>query len=189
MVNRSRKLSAGGKTVDDYAGLMTEALCEMHRVLKPGGWVTLVFHNTDAEVWAAIQNAASVAGLRIDGAAGLDRKQRSHKGYKGKNGTEKVAHFDVVLSMQKAALDAPKRRRRRAVTLNLIEDTLREAAADDQRVQSSLQWAHSVAIRSLIESRYDLTDVSYDRVREVWLNLFGGSHRTAGGAIVRAPAM
>jgi len=174
VVNRSRKPATGGKTMGDYARLMTDSLHEMHRVLKPGGWATVVFHNTDSQVWEALQNAASDAGFRIEGAAGLDRKQLSHKGYKGQNGTEMVAHFDVVLSMRKAGPDATAHRRR-AVTSAVLEEALRGAAEYDSRVNSSLQWAHSVTIRSLIESGYDLTDVSYERVRTVWSHLFGDS--------------
>ena len=164
-------------SIEHFGGYedVRRSIREMHRVLKPGGWVTLVFHNTDADVWLALQKAAAAAGFRVEGAASLDRQQRSHKGYKGRNGTEKVAHFDVVLSMQKASAESPKRRRRQVVTTDLLERTLMAAAADDPRVQSSLQWAHSVTIRSLIESHHELTDVSYDRIREVWMDVFSGA--------------
>ncbi len=167
VVNRSRTTANGGKTVADYGGLMLEALLEMHRVLKPGGWVTLVFHNTDADVWGAIQSAAAAAGFRIDGAAGLDRKERSHKGYKGRSGEESVAHFDVVLSMQKE-LNRPTGAKPRKVTETILRDTLNAASREDPRVGASLQWAHSVAMRRLLEEGYDLRDVSYDRVASTW---------------------
>ena len=36
---------------------------EMARVLKPGGWATVVFHNTDAGVWKVIRDAAEGAGF------------------------------------------------------------------------------------------------------------------------------
>ncbi len=170
VVNRSVKPSNGGKTVRDYGRLMTEAMLEMHRVLKPTGWVTLVFHNTDALVWAALQLAATTAGFRIIGTNGLNRAQHSHKGYKGRNGTEKVAHFDVVLSMQKVARRGSASNRR-SVTETTLTQTLKRAATDP-KVKRSLQWAHSVLIRSLIERRYDLSDVSYDRVQRAWVHLF-----------------
>jgi hypothetical protein len=172
VVNRSRKHAKGGKTVAEYADLMGRALAEMHRVLKPSGWVTLVFHNTDPEIWVALQESAAKAGFRIDGAAGLDRQQHSHKGYKGKNETENVAHFDVVLSMQKEALDVERLPRRR-VTGAVLKATLTVAAKDDARVLSSLQWAHSVAMRRLFEGGYDLRDVSYERVADTWRPLAG----------------
>ena len=185
VVNRSLKPSRGGKTVRDYTRLMTDAMREMYRVLKSGGWMTLVFHNTDANIWASIQEAAATAGFRIDGAAGLDREQHSHKGYKGKNGSEKVAHFDVVLSMQKNASAAIATKRRR-VTEALLTETLRRAAGDP-RVKRSSQWAHSVVIRSLIEKHFDLGDVSYERVHRVWTDLFDGSQEVTnpGGHLNR----
>lgn len=182
VVNRSKRPAKGGKRVEDYTRLMTEAMCEMHRVLKPGGWVTLVFHNTDADVWAALQHAAAHAGFRIDGAAGLDRQQHSHKGYKGKSGTENVAHFDVVLSMQKAAPNTENQARPK-VTTQVLSDTLVRAAKDDPRVGDSLQWAHSVVIRTLISAGFDLSDVSYERVQQAWSVL---APKNAGAATGKA---
>ena len=74
---------------------------EISRVLKPGGWATIVFHNTDSEVWRSLSEAASAAGFEFHEAASLDRKQQSHKGYKGRDGQENVAHFDVVMNLRK----------------------------------------------------------------------------------------
>ncbi len=167
VVNRSRSGKHGGKSIADYRGLMTEALAEMHRVLKPGGWATLVFHNTDAEVWKALQDAAARAGFVVEDAAALDRKEQSHKGYKGKSGKEDVAHFDVVLSMRKVA---PGIARERVVAVDdeLLLSQLLTLLADDDRIGVSLQWAHSCLIRSLLASDHDLSDVSYARVREIW---------------------
>src|SRR5690606_32109220 len=54
VINRSLREENGGKTLEDYTGLMEGAMKEIARVLKPGGWATVVFHNTDAEVWQSI---------------------------------------------------------------------------------------------------------------------------------------
>ena len=75
---------------------------EIARVLKPGAWATVVFHNTDAAVWKAIRDAADEAGFSFHEAASLDRRQQSHKGYKGRSGSEDVAHFDVVFESPEA---------------------------------------------------------------------------------------
>lgn len=101
VVNKSLAESAGGKTLAGYEALMTGAMREIARVLKPGGWATVVFHNTDGGVWAALQSAAKEAGFEFHEAASLDRKQQSHKGYKGRSGQEDVAHFDVVMNLRK----------------------------------------------------------------------------------------
>lgn len=101
VVNRSLPQARGGKSLDNYKALMTDAMREMARTLKPGGWATVVFHNTDAAVWVAIQAAAASAGFEFHDATSLDRKQQSHKGYRGREGQEDVAHFDVVMSLRK----------------------------------------------------------------------------------------
>ena len=41
----------------DYQRLMTECFVEYDRVLKPGRWMTVEFHNSQNRVWAAIQEA------------------------------------------------------------------------------------------------------------------------------------
>jgi hypothetical protein len=189
VVNRSKSTTTGGKTVADYRRLMSGALQEMHRVLKPNGWVTLVFHNTDAEVWKALQDAAAETGFRVDGAAGLDRAQQSHKGYKGRSGEEDVAHFDVVLSMQKV-VSARQPTGTEPVTDSVLHERLNTLAKGDPRIGSSLQWAHSALIRDLLVANYDLSDVSFERVRTAWTPLQTPkprTERTAKGALFRAP--
>lgn len=109
VVNRALQAANGGKTLADYSGLMAGSLMEISRVLKPGGWATIVFHNTDSEVWRSLSEAASAAGFEFHEAASLDRKQQSHKGYKGREGQENVAHFDVVMNLRKPVDTEPLR--------------------------------------------------------------------------------
>ena len=96
---------------------------EIARVLKPsGGWATVVFRNTDAEVWQAIRDAADEAGFVFHEAASLERQQQSHKGYKGRSGAEDVAHFDVVFNLQKTSpAAASKSRRAKTVQVDLAK--------------------------------------------------------------------
>jgi len=101
VVNRARTIEKGGKSLERYAELMNGAMREIARVLKPGAWATVVFHNTDAAIWKTIRDAASLAGFAFHEATSLDRKQQSHKGYKGRSGAEDVAHYDVVFNLQK----------------------------------------------------------------------------------------
>lgn len=166
VVNRSLKPANGGKTVSDYQQLMHEAFAEMHRVLKPNAWATLVFHNTDAEVWRAIQEAAIGAGFQIEQAAELDRKQQSHKGYKGRSGQERVAHFDVVFSMKKASASVRPRRRRR-VPEHVIKATIRQSFERLPVEEHTVQRAHSSVLRGLANEGFDLGSVTFDRIREL----------------------
>ena len=48
---------AKGKKIADYQGLMQRCFTEYCRVLKPGRWMTVVFHNSRNAVWNAIQEA------------------------------------------------------------------------------------------------------------------------------------
>jgi len=81
--NRIRKPEHGGKTMDDYDALMRMAFAEMHRVLKPGRWMSMVFHNSEDRVWRAIQRGAEVAGFDLVNAMVFDKEQRSFKGVLG----------------------------------------------------------------------------------------------------------
>ncbi len=101
VVNKSLRPANGGKTVDAYASLMAGAFAEIARVLKPDAWATVVFHSSDAEVWAALRAAVEQAGFDLANASYLDKQQQSHKGYKGRSGAEDVAAFDVVLNLHK----------------------------------------------------------------------------------------
>ena len=61
------------KDFDDYANLMLLAFKECYRVLKPGKWLTVEFHNTQASIWNLIQNAISEAGFVVAQVCKLDK--------------------------------------------------------------------------------------------------------------------
>jgi DNA modification methylase/transcriptional regulator with XRE-family HTH domain/DNA-directed RNA polymerase subunit RPC12/RpoP len=146
VVNRSKSPEDGGKTLQEYSQIMAMSMTEMYRVLKKGGWATIVFHNTDANVWSAIHEAAERAGFEFHEASSLDRKQQSHKGYKGRSGVEDVAHFDVIFNLRKPAKPrvtssrAPKRE---------LADVIRAALADDSVRKKGIQGVHSEVMRQL----------------------------------------
>lgn len=68
-----------GKSVFDYQLAMERCFREYHRVLKPGRWMTVVFSNSKAAVWNAIQVALQRAGFVVAEVAALDKKQGSFK--------------------------------------------------------------------------------------------------------------
>lgn len=74
IVNKTQK-----KDLDGYRSLMTECFSEMYRVLKPGRWITVEFHNSKASVWNALQDALSRAGFVVAQVTVLDKQQGSFK--------------------------------------------------------------------------------------------------------------
>ena len=68
---------AQGKGLSEYQQLMTECFKEYYRVLKPGRWMTMVFHNSKSSVWNSIQEALQAAGFVIADVRTLDKQQGS----------------------------------------------------------------------------------------------------------------
>jgi len=60
-----------------YQHLMQRCFADYLRVLKPGRWITVVFHNAKNAVWNAIQEAMLAAGLVVADVRTLDKKQGS----------------------------------------------------------------------------------------------------------------
>ncbi len=156
--NKSLKPEGGGKTLDDYAGIMAGAFREMYRVLKPGRWTSVVFSNSDDGVWQAIRDGATDAGFSLENTVALDKTQRSFKQIKGEKGEEDVVGTDIVMNLRK--------RSRASVAVSTVPDLedrvlaiLRErladlntrpgAASEAQRTTSEL---YSHVLRVLMEA-------------------------------------
>jgi hypothetical protein len=58
---------------------MQRCFAEYHRVLKPGRWMTVVFSNSKASVWNAIQVALQQAGFVVAEVTALDKVQGSYR--------------------------------------------------------------------------------------------------------------
>ena len=67
------------KALPDYQHLMQRCFAEYHRVLKPGRWMTVVFSNSKAAVWNAIQVALQQAGFVVAEVTALDKVQGSYR--------------------------------------------------------------------------------------------------------------
>lgn len=67
------------KALPEYQHLMQRCFAEYHRVLKPGRWMTVVFSNSRASVWNAIQVALQQAGFVLAEVTALDKVQGSYR--------------------------------------------------------------------------------------------------------------
>lgn len=174
VVNRSLKPADGGKTLSDYRELMRASFGEMRRVLRPEGWLTLVFHSTDVNVWQAIERAAGGAGLSIEGATYLDKRQLSHKGYKGADGSEDVAAYDVVLAIRNrpptSGASRAARRRRQKEAAEILEHhlgTLRPVGDPTDDARRRLPYLHSLLVQHHFNGDIGLHIGGYELVREI----------------------
>ena len=52
-----------GKTAADWAAMMKKAMAECYRVLKPGRWLSLCYHDTSEGTWALVQDIMAEAGF------------------------------------------------------------------------------------------------------------------------------
>ena len=90
------------RTAERYEQIMTDALQECLRVVKPGGCITLLFGNSSGKVWQFLQRSIAAAGLEVvpELIAMLDKGQRSVKGLA--SGFENTATLDLMLTMRAA---------------------------------------------------------------------------------------
>ena len=71
--------SRDNKSLDWYRLRMVDCFREFHRVLKPGRWVTIAFHNSRNEVWNALQESLRRAGFVIADVRVIDKGQGTFK--------------------------------------------------------------------------------------------------------------
>ena len=94
--------TGAARTAERYEQIMTDALRECLRVVKPGGFITLLFGNSSGKVWQLLQRSIAAAGLEVvpELIAMLDKGQRSVKGLA--SGFENTATLDLMLTMRLA---------------------------------------------------------------------------------------
>jgi DNA modification methylase len=63
------------KSLLEYQGLMEKCFQELYKLLKPGKWITIEFHNSQNAVWNAIQEALIRAGFMIADVRMFDKQQ------------------------------------------------------------------------------------------------------------------
>jgi len=163
IVVNDRRQNGPFKTVNDYGKLMARAFAEMHRLLKPGRWASVVFSNSDDRVWQVIREGAAAAGFDLANTVALDKKQRSFKQIKGEKGEENVVGTDVIMNLHKKArvmVQVADVSDLDAVVLSFIRQHLEELPAQikaDPRTYSDALRAtdalYTVALQELMNNR------------------------------------
>ncbi len=91
------------KGIAQYQDLMERCFAEAHRILKPGRWITVEFHNSQNSVWNAIQEALQRAGFVVADVRMLDKQQQSFK----QASTANAVKNDLVISAYKPRAGDP----------------------------------------------------------------------------------
>jgi len=150
VIDRSRGTK---RSSDRYERLLTDALKECRRVLKPGGRVSMVFGNSSGAVWALVQRAVRNAGLAIEPSeiVILNKGQRSVKGLA--SGFEHVATLDLILTMQEAS----DQRELRAPSLSEVADLFTLLAEREHPTPSHL---YLEALRHALREGWSVADMN-----------------------------
>jgi len=107
-----------GKELSDYQRMMQECFRNYYRVLKPGRWMTVEFHNSKNSVWNAIQEALQHAGFVIADVRTLDKQQGSFQQVVSGNTVKR----DLIISAYKPNGGLEERFKKRAGTEEAVWD-------------------------------------------------------------------
>ncbi len=110
-----------GRDLAFYEKALKDCIREFNRILKPGRWMTVVFHNSKNAVWNAIQTAIWESGFVIADVRTLDKKQGTPKQVNSQNAVKQ----DLVISAYKPAVQLEKRLTLEAGTPESAWDFLR----------------------------------------------------------------
>ena len=92
IINDSQKKGLG-----EYQDLMTKSFFEYYRVLKPGHWITIEFHNSKNAVWNAIQEGLQQAGFVVADVRTLDKQHSTFQQITAQGAVQQ----DLVISAYK----------------------------------------------------------------------------------------
>ena len=167
VVHRSMKRENGGKTLLDYEHLMTRAFDEMERILRPNAWASVMFHNSNDEVWSALERSIESSGFEVGAAVAFDKGQPSFKAVKGALAGERVPSFDLVLHLRRrtgATISNRRLQRSDAEIEKVLVDRLRAHLAKAPPRRRTTPYVHSLAMRVLLEEDISLEGFSYRHI-------------------------
>jgi adenine-specific DNA methylase len=119
-----------GRGKDDAAwgSDLAQALVECFRVLKPGRWLSLCYHDASARRWALVQEAVTSAGFETasSSAAPLESNQRSFNQLQASKANQR----DMVISFRKPVRRPGGRKIRPSAIQEDIDATVRKLIGD-----------------------------------------------------------
>lgn len=92
IINETRHLSQF-----DWASKLKQSLLEIFRVLKPGHWLSLCFHDSDTQIWQLLQDIALEVGFIPSTGFAIDTDYHTHKQHVSVDITKR----DLVINFRK----------------------------------------------------------------------------------------
>ncbi len=167
VVNRRLTDDLGRTDLDGYREIMTNSMREISRILRPNGWVSLQFHNSDDAVWSSVQSAVENANLQVATAVVMDKGQASFKGLRHASRGERVANFDLVMHIEPRLATASTSTPRPKKSGEEIAQELRGWLADQPPSRRTTPWIHSQVMRFLLDNGSDLDGWSFEAVERL----------------------
>ena len=86
-----------GKTEEEWASMMRNAMEEAYRLLKPGRWMSLCYHDTSEGTWQRLQDILIDVGFELSEVGVLNPEQKSFNQIV----SDKVIKVDLILNCRK----------------------------------------------------------------------------------------
>lgn len=159
-------INAGqGKGITEYKDLMTKSFKEIYRLLKPGRWMTMVFHNSEGRVWQAIQEGLAEAGFVIGMIGTFDKKQRSFK----QATSSGAVGYDVVVNCYKpkaTVKNGIEGKTTEEAIIGFLADKLRELPLS-QCDERTARMLHSKTIGFFMQQNKPLEKLSFEDFQKI----------------------
>jgi len=151
------------KGLPEYHSLMASAFQEAYRVLKPGRWMTVEFHNSHNTVWMSIQLALEEAGFVVGDVRVFDKKQLTMKQQTAAGAVQK----DLIISAYKPDVELENRVRFRSGSEEFAWDFVR----------------HHLKHLPVFSARGDKVEVLAERQRHLLFDRMVAFHVQRGAAV------
>ncbi|MEO7020576.1 MAG: DNA methyltransferase, partial [Ktedonobacteraceae bacterium] len=92
--------SIRGKGEEEWTAMMKHAMAECYRVLKPGRWLSLCYHDTAEGTWAQIQDMMAEVGFVADASDSVLYIDATQKSYNQLT-ADKITKRDLVINFRK----------------------------------------------------------------------------------------